>query len=130
MSFCLAIDFSSSLIAGNQPVFMSDDRPSSGSPQDLFIISIRSTKTDTCYNAHAFLFFSHKRVGKIHGRYESFLDCPGRNPAHKIGLGAGLIIGTGCSTAAEGLLADNGACRFVVDIEITGGIFKSCQGEA
>src|SRR6266540_4049252 len=41
---------------------------------------------------------------------------------------AGFVVGAGGSGSAEGLLADGGAGRLVVDVEVAGGVFEGGVG--
>src|ERR1700712_2097890 len=55
---------------------------------------------------------------------KSFFDRPRRCPAHQVGGGAGLVVGAGGASTTERLLADDGAGRLVVDVEVACGETK------
>ena len=63
---------------------------------------------------------AHVRVAVVRRRDQRLLDGAGRGPAHQVLRGAGLVVGAGGAAAAEGLLADDGAGRLVVDVEVAG----------
>ena len=66
--------------------------------------------------------FGHKWISIVCRRYQGFFDSPRRGPADHVQEGTGLIIGAGSSSPAEGLLTNDCPGRFVIDIEITGGV--------
>ena len=57
---------------------------------------------------------------------KGLLDRMGAEPADHVQASAGFIIGAGGPGSAEGLLADDGAGTFVVDVEVAGCISESC----
>ena len=61
-------------------------------------------------------------------RHEGFLHGPGADPAHEVRFASSLVIGTGFSTATEGLLADDCTGGFVIDIEVAGGMSEFSGG--
>jgi len=63
---------------------------------------------------------AHVRVRVVGRRDQRLLDRAGQGPALQVLRGAGLVVGAGGSAAAEGLLADDGAGRLVVDVGAAG----------
>ena len=76
------------------------------------------------------LFLGHERVAIICRRRESLFDIPRTDPAHEIQLRPRLIVRTRPARASERLLPHHGARRFVVDVEIAGGIPEREIGRA
>ncbi len=72
---------------------------------------------------------SHKRILVIRRRKEILFNRAGGGPADQVQQAAGFVVGAGGSAAAEWLLAYYGAGRFVVDIEITGGVAQGALGQ-
>ena len=64
---------------------------------------------------------AHVRVAVVRRRDERLLDRARRRPAQQVLRGAGLVVGARGAAAAERLLADDGAGRLVVDVEVAGG---------
>ena len=65
---------------------------------------------------------THIGIAIICGSYQSLLDRARRNPPQHILNAAGFVICARASAPAEWLLPDYCPCRFVVDIEISGGV--------
>src|SRR4029077_2299093 len=62
----------------------------------------------------------HERIAIVARRDERLLDRPRRDPADQVPHRAGLVVRPGGACASEGLLADDGARRLVVDVEVAG----------
>src|SRR6476469_6436160 len=71
---------------------------------------------------------THVGVLPVLGRDEGLLDRAGGGPAEEVDGGAGLVVGTRRTSAAEGLLADDGAGGLVVDVEVAGGEAQGVLG--
>src|SRR3954462_15720772 len=76
------------------------------------------------------LFLGHERIPIVRRRGERLLDSPGADPANEVELGAGLVVGSRATGAAERLLAHHGARGLVVDVEIAGGVAQVERGVA
>src|SRR5688500_4218692 len=68
------------------------------------------------------LLLSQERVREIRRWRERLLHRSRAHPAHEVELRARLVVGAGGSRPSEGLLADDGARRLVVDVEVARGI--------
>ena len=66
----------------------------------------------------------HVRVLVIGGRKEGLLDRPRARPAEKVQIRPGLVVGARAAGPAEGLAANDGTGRLVVDVEVAGGKAK------
>src|SRR5471032_2646534 len=62
----------------------------------------------------------HERVAVVRRRDERLLDRARRRPADQVPHRARLVVRTRGASAAERLLADDGASRLVVDVEVPG----------
>ena len=76
------------------------------------------------------LLFCHERVSIIRRWRKSLLYRPGADPAHQVHLRSGLVVGPRPAGTAKGLLADYGSGRFVVDVEVAGGVAEVERGFA
>src|SRR5206468_419876 len=65
---------------------------------------------------------SHERIREVPRRDERLLDRPRADPANEIQHRTGFVVGSGPARPAKRLLPDDGPGRFVVDIEVSGGI--------
>ena len=70
------------------------------------------------------LFFAHIRIIHRTGRYEGFFRRSRAGPADEVQNGARFVVGTRSTGAAERLLTNNCAGRFVVDVEVAGCVFQ------
>src|SRR5690349_5053544 len=68
------------------------------------------------------------RVAVVGRRHEGLLDRPRRGPAQQVDRRAGLVVGAGGPTAAEGLLPDDRAGGLVVDVEVARGEAQRLAG--
>src|SRR5215475_9198984 len=66
------------------------------------------------------LLFGHERISIVGRRHEVFLDGAGTNPTQQVYHRAGFVVGSAGARSVKRLLAHDGACRLVVNIEITG----------
>ena len=64
----------------------------------------------------------HVSVTVVGGGHEGLLDDARDDPADEVELTTGLVVGTAGTSTAEGLHTDNGTCRLVVDVEVTGSV--------
>src|SRR3989441_9541409 len=62
----------------------------------------------------------HERVAKIGRRDERLLDRPRAHPAEQVHEAPRLVVRPRRARAAEGLLANDGARRLIVDVEVAG----------
>src|SRR6266496_2068060 len=67
------------------------------------------------------------QVGVVARRMLSPLDRAWAGEADEVPYRAGLVVGAGRAGSAEGLLADDGAARLVVDVEVAGGVRRAPQ---
>lgn len=58
-------------------------------------------------------------VAIVDWRRERFLDRPGGGPAQEILRRTCLVVGTGRARPPEGLLSDDRASRFVINVKVT-----------
>ena len=72
---------------------------------------------------------THIGVAIICGSCQSLLDRARRNPPQHILNATGFVICARGSAPAERLLPDYCACRFVVDIEVPGGVAESALSQ-
>src|SRR4051794_17775749 len=69
-----------------------------------------------------------ERVAVVAGRDERLLDRPRADPADQVPHRARLVVRPGSTAAAERLLADDGAGRLVVHVEVAGGVAEHFPG--
>src|SRR4051795_3751280 len=72
--------------------------------------------------AHLLLVRRQERVAVVGRRNKRLLDGPRANPTDQVPQRPRLVVGAGSPGAAEGLLPDYRAGRFVVDIKVAGRI--------
>src|SRR5260221_10425962 len=70
------------------------------------------------------LFFLQERIPVVLCRQKSLFNRPKRNPAEQIYFCAGFVICTRTACPSKGLLPNDGAGGFVIDIKITRSIGK------
>jgi len=75
------------------------------------------------------LLAGEEGIAVVGGRNEGFLDGAGAEPAIEVQDGTRLIVGAARAGSAEGLLADNGAGRLVVDVEVACAVSKLVRGQ-
>src|SRR5215831_4173580 len=71
------------------------------------------------------LLFRHEGISVVGRRHEVFLDRSGTNPTQQVHHRAGFVVRSAGARTAKRLLAHDGACRLVVNIEITGSKAKN-----
>src|SRR5262245_30071236 len=72
---------------------------------------------------------SHERVPVMDRRHERLLDRARADPADQVPQRSRLVVGARCACTSERLLADNGAGRLVVHVEVAGRIPELLLGE-
>src|SRR5688500_15319092 len=92
-------------------------------------IASRTARTPSIYDPGKRLLLGpagtirrHERIPVVLRRNERLLDRPRADPADEVPHRAGLVVRARRARAAEGLLADDGARRLVVDVEVPGGV--------
>ena len=71
---------------------------------------------------------SKERIAVVRGGDVGLLDTAGADPADEVEDTAGLVVGAGCASAAEGLATHHCACRLVVDIEVASAMTQDVLG--
>src|SRR6185312_1192963 len=84
-------------------------------PVFSFMVS-RAQAVEACASGRGSTLRIHVRIAEVDRRNEGFLDRALRHPTHQVTRRARLVVGSGSARAAEGLLANDGAGRFVVDV--------------
>src|SRR5262249_36283769 len=80
-----------------------------------------SELTSSALARRALSRFAEERVAPVARRHERLLDRARADPAQQIEDRARLVVGARRARAAKRLLADDGAGRLVVDVEVAGG---------
>src|SRR4051794_31595551 len=96
------------------------------------LVPPRSTPIDTTWSLisppHSKLFGFHEWIGQLGRGRKILLRVPGGHPAEQVEEPPRLVVGARRAGPTERLLADDGAGRFIVHVEVAGRVTKATRG--